>query len=294
VADELHFARAAERVSLDPSGVSRQIRQLERRLGVQLFERTTRQVTLTDAGAALVLRARAVLVATDELDAVARGFARSQRGEVRIGISGHAVGPSLLTTLHETAADLGVACSITEMGFDDTSAGVRSGSTDIGVVFEPLDDTGLQITPIATLPRITVLPVGHRLAGRATVSLGELLDEPWVAPPDTDRRFYDYWMAVDARGGRPPLVGVVCHTPDEGLMAVLSGRAISVGATARAGFHVDGASIVPIDDVSPCRVSAVHRADGAPPIAVRLIAELRRRVSSGPGEIALPAIIDHG
>src|ERR687884_192443 len=88
VAEELSFTRAAQRLFLAQQALSAQVRQLEARVGLKLFERTTRRVTLTDAGERLLPHARAVLealgTATEELDALRR----SERTTLRVGLSG--------------------------------------------------------------------------------------------------------------------------------------------------------------------------------------------------------------
>jgi len=93
VADELNFTRAAERLTLAQQALSAQIRQLEQRLGTQLFERTTRKVRLTEAGELLLPHARAVLAS---LDAGTEALAAAQRAELatlRVGLAGTAVLP---------------------------------------------------------------------------------------------------------------------------------------------------------------------------------------------------------
>src|SRR5215203_4027839 len=85
VAEELHFGRAAERLHMSQSPLSRAIRELERDLGVVLFLRTTRHVELTPAGAALLERARRALAEVDHAVDEARHAGRSEAGVLTIG-----------------------------------------------------------------------------------------------------------------------------------------------------------------------------------------------------------------
>ncbi len=85
VAEELHFGRAAERLHISQSPLSRTIRELERDLGVTLFVRTTRRVELTEAGSLLLERSRRALGEIDGAIADVRGAARSPEGLLAIG-----------------------------------------------------------------------------------------------------------------------------------------------------------------------------------------------------------------
>lgn len=274
-AEELHFARAAERVHLDPSGVSRHVRQLEARLGTELFSRSTRNVELTDAGSVLLPLARTTIESATRFEAAARTFARVQRRELRVGLIAHAAGQRVLAALARVADQLQLDLVTEEVGFADTSAGVRDGSWDLGIVFEPIEPAGLQIHPLYELPRLAIVSADHRLAGRSAVHLADIVDEAWVEPATDDAVFHDYWMALAERTTTAAPRGPVVHTAEAGLMAVLGGRAVSIGATARSGFHVDGLVTVPIVDLSPCQVSVVVSAD-APRLveaAVRALAD---------------------
>src|SRR4051812_49570523 len=93
VAEELHFTRAAERLFVAQQALSAQIRQLERRVGVTLFERSTRKVALTDAGERLLPHARTVLEALDTATAELEAARRAERVTLRVGMSGTAMVP---------------------------------------------------------------------------------------------------------------------------------------------------------------------------------------------------------
>src|SRR5690348_6156626 len=90
VAEELHFGRAAHRLQMAQPPLSQQIRQLERELGVQLFERTTRYVRLTSAGQALVIPAQKVIDDVDTAIRAAKAGGQGEYGKVVVGFSGAA------------------------------------------------------------------------------------------------------------------------------------------------------------------------------------------------------------
>lgn len=259
--EELHFANAAARLHLDPSSVSRRLRQLESRTGIELFDRTTRAVALTEAGGALLPVARRALAELRTVDATVQALRRSQVRMASVGMLAHSADTRLLTLLDDKAAALGLDLETAEYGFDDPSAGVRDGTTDLGIVFEPIDPTGLEILPLLSVPRIAIVSSRHRLANRTNVTLDEILDEPWIAPSCTDTVFVDHWMAIAHRGGAEPIIGATVHTSEAGLLAVMSGKGISAGATARPHFEMDGLSIILITDLPPAVISVARRTD---------------------------------
>src|SRR4051794_10528758 len=93
VADELNFTRAAARLFIAQQALSSQIHQLETRLGVKLFERTTRRVSLTDAGEQLLPHAIASLDALDAGTGMLETRQRAERATLRVGLSGTAMVP---------------------------------------------------------------------------------------------------------------------------------------------------------------------------------------------------------
>ncbi len=275
-AEELHFATAAERLHLDPSSVSRRVRQLESLTGIALFDRSTRSVALTDAGRTLLPVVRSALEQLDDVEETIRSLRRAERATISVGIVANSANALLLERLATAATDLDVELETTLFQFDDPSAGVRDAISDLGIIFDPIDSDGLIIQRLLSVPRVAILPAGHRLAKRDEVSITELVDEPWIKPSNTDRAFLDHWLAVDYRNGREPLIGAVTHAPIAGLLAIMSGKGISVGVTTRTGLRSDGLVTVPITDLPPTDIAVVARtdADGTP---ARAIAECLHR-----------------
>jgi DNA-binding transcriptional LysR family regulator len=188
VAEEGKFTAAADRLVLVQSAVSATIRALERELGTTLFERTTRRVVLTDAGRALLPEALSTLdaarLAADAVDQVKGGI----RGTVSLGIMQAAAGdavsvPRLIAgfqTEHPfvsvTARHLG--------GSENLARNVREGNVDLGILSLPGEFPGLSFTELGREPMLLACARGHRLAGRGSVSVAELRDEPFVDGPD--------------------------------------------------------------------------------------------------------------
>src|SRR4051812_31735109 len=182
------FAAAAAELQYTPSAISQQIAALEREAGAVLVERGPRGTRLTQAGAILDRHAAVVLgqlaAARAELD----DLARLRGGSLRLAAfesAWTALVPTAVSGYREHHPD--VELHLAEEDPVEAVAGVRAGSTDLAVVFEPnaLDAAaleGLHRTVVAHDPLWAVLPTGHPLAGEGAIDLGALAAEAWVAP----------------------------------------------------------------------------------------------------------------
>ncbi|MEU4426957.1 LysR substrate-binding domain-containing protein [Actinoplanes sp. NPDC024001] len=189
VAREGSFNRAAARLRLTPSAVSQQISALERATGTPVVRRSTRGVELTDAGRVLVETAEAIaaelLCAEREIAQLAT--ARTERLTVATFTSGgQRLLPPALTRF--TAEHPGVELTVIESEPEDSLPLVRTGAADLALAYHfdgpppvrPGDRSGLTWAPLLEDPMWIVLPAGHRLAGRTSVTVAELAAERWV------------------------------------------------------------------------------------------------------------------
>jgi DNA-binding transcriptional LysR family regulator len=187
VADEGSFTRAADRLHVVQSAVSAGVRTLERELGTALFDRTTHQVELTDAGLALLPEARATLAAAraarEAVDQVRGGL----RGTVTLGImQADALvtfnTARLLAAFH--AEHPHVELHARQANSAAMAARVRDGRLDFAFLALPSRRaTGLQLTPLGREPMPLAVHDGHRLAGRADVELAATVDETFADGP---------------------------------------------------------------------------------------------------------------
>ena len=218
VAEELNFTRAAERLHLAQQAVSKSVRQLERELGVELLERTTREVRLTPAGTALLDSGRAVLIAAESAFEGARSVGRGLSGSVRVGITpavGAQVRDEVTRVLLDGAPDLLV--SFHEVRPGEVARRLRDHTVDLVLARTERDAQGVESAALPPSPVELHVPRGHRLARAEAVSLAQLDGErllTWSAPgtPYTDM-LVDRLAAAGARvepvqarvlgGGRP-------------------------------------------------------------------------------------------
>lgn len=187
VADEHSFSRAASRLHVVQSAVSASIQALEADLGVRLLERSSKHVALTDAGAALLPRARAVLdaaqAARDAVDQVRGGL----RGSLSVGTM-TSVGvldlPALLGGFHRRYPDVEVRLAMAPQGTRGLVQQLLAGALDLALVSLPGNvPAGIHRRRLASMPLAVIVPEGHRLAGREAASLADLADEAFVDFP---------------------------------------------------------------------------------------------------------------
>ncbi len=260
VAEELHFTRAAERLFVSQPALSKQIRVLEGRLGFALFHRGVREVTLTAAGAALLPAAR------DCLAGFARGLdaarAVADRRVFTVGMQ-TAVGRDLqrpaLDRLRRRAP--GWTVSMRLVGWEDPTAGLADGGSDVAFVWLPVPADGLRTRVLIREERWVALPAGHRLAVAGRIPFAELRDEPFVALPAEAGPLRDFWLAVDARDGRPPVVAAEARSPDEAFESIVSGLGVALVAAGNAALYQrPGVTCRPVDGLAPAELAVAWRA----------------------------------
>jgi DNA-binding transcriptional LysR family regulator len=183
VADELHFGRAAARLGIAQPALSKAIRQLERRLGVTLFERSSRGVTLTEAGRVLNREAR---VALEAVSAAALRTRRAGTEDPRLILAlkpGGDAGllPAILAAYQSEPGTLPV-----EVMFGAGPARmVREGRADAALLYAPPEDlSGLDTETLLAQAPVAVLPAAHPLARRRSLRLADLAGEDLHRRPD--------------------------------------------------------------------------------------------------------------
>ncbi|RIQ12382.1 LysR family transcriptional regulator [Jiangella rhizosphaerae] len=198
VAEEGHFTRAAQRLIISQSGLSASIRTLERELGAALFHRNTRQVSLTEAGRALLAESRRALASVEAAREAVAAVNGLLRGTVRIGAEqclGAVDVPGLLARFR--AAHAGVEVRLDQAGSARLLDDVRAGVLDVAfvpVVAPPPD--GVDLIPLNTEGMVVLCPPDHPLAGSGRIELSRLhgtafvdFQEEWGARQLADAAF---------------------------------------------------------------------------------------------------------
>ncbi|UGQ11690.1 LysR substrate-binding domain-containing protein [Yinghuangia sp. ASG 101] len=270
VAEELHFTRAAERLYVSQPALSKQIRMLEGQAGAELFERGRREVRLTDAGAALLPHARRVIA---EWDAARASVARVVADRARVFTLGMSTSPGrggLLPAIRSrfTAARPDVRIRLRQVAWYDTTAGLADGACDAAFVWLPLPEPErFRWTVVAEEPCLVAMADGHPLAARETVDFADLLDEPFLAIPAEAGPLRDYWLATDARGGRPPRIAAEVASTEETYEALAAGLGVVLLAAGNARLVTLGGVVArPVRGLPPSRFALAWRTDDRNPL----------------------------
>ncbi|MFB9830893.1 LysR family transcriptional regulator [Actinoallomurus acaciae] len=184
VAEELHFGRAAQRLGIAQPPLSRAIQQLERRLGVALLKRTSRTVTLTEAGSVLLREGRAALDAVDAADRRTRRAATGRPGLVLVTKAG-ASGDLLRKLLDAYAAEPGaVTVDVLLCGPAEQEPLLRDGRADVALLHRPFDSTaGFDTEELCAEGQVAILPAGHPLTARSHLRMADLTALPGLPMP---------------------------------------------------------------------------------------------------------------
>jgi LysR family transcriptional regulator, benzoate and cis,cis-muconate-responsive activator of ben and cat genes len=212
VAEAENVLRAAtQKLHVSQPAVSRQIRDLEDELGVQLFKRTGKAVNLTDAGRLFLKEARAVLERTDEAVANVRGFAQAGETELHVGYSplpGAQIVPAALRAFQQAMPNVHV--KLHDWSNEELLAGVRDGRLQLALIVPPLKRGEFHDLRFEELARESVriaVPPNHPLAQRRSVSLAAAAQEPFVGlTREHSPNYYMYLAAIFAAIKNKPQV----------------------------------------------------------------------------------------
>lgn len=275
VANERNFTRAAERLNIAQPPLSRQVRQLEEELGVDLFDREARPIRLTEAGRLLYEQAVQVLAGVDRIREVLRDQAGKGRKRFVIGFVGstlYGLLPEVIRRFRECAARSDV--SVIELSTIEQIAALKDGRIDAGFGRLRFEDAAIRRIVLAEEPLVAVMPIDHPLAGGGPVHLEVLLGEPLIVYPRPARPSYaDQVLGIfHDLGLQPRIVREVREVQTAiGLVAAHVGFSIVPASVQR--MKRDDVAYVPIVD-SPAHspIMMIHRAGDVSPELGQLVA----------------------
>lgn len=182
VAEELSFRRAAQRIHIDQTPLSRTIRDLEERWGVTLFTRSPRTLQLTPAGLKMLKHSRNLLVRLERAKRAVRATDARHREPLRIGVDESTIQPKLaycLARWRSSAPE--IAIEVVEMTMTEMRAALRNEVIDAGFSFGLPDEDAIANQSVWSNRLVAVLSPEHELAKCGTISMEDLLSFPFIA-----------------------------------------------------------------------------------------------------------------
>ncbi|MFD8797473.1 LysR family transcriptional regulator [Streptomyces atroolivaceus] len=291
VAEERNFTRAAERVHISQSGVSAQIRRLERELGAELFDRSSRTAALTVAGEAALVHARAALAAADSVGRAVGEVTELIRGRLTVGmVTGCTVTPlfDALAAFHR--AHPGVEISLLEDTSDRLVEGMRTGAVDVALIgtAAPAPE-GLEALTIISERLVAAVPEGDPLARRYRVTLRDLVARRLICmPPGTGlRTLLDRACAAQ---GLQPVIALQAGAADAIADLAARGLGVAVLSASMAASYDDRLTARTIDDVeTPALLALVWRSTDNPALRELLVHSRQAFAVPPVGEEGVPA-----
>ncbi|MBA2663223.1 MAG: LysR family transcriptional regulator [Bradymonadaceae bacterium] len=245
LADTGQFVDAARQCAVSQPALSKQVREVEDMLGIELFERARPKVIVTRAGEEIVHRARRLLAQARELVEAASAFAGARDGTVRLGviptIAPYGL-PGLLVKLRRLFPD--VSFAIQELQTEVLLERLRSGGIDIGLLARPFDDHGLSGPDLIVEPFVLVAPADHALSMPGAVRPEEIAGASLILMED-GHCLRDQAIDVCALAGAPPATSVTAASVTTLVRMVESGLgATLLPASALAQEVRDGQGLV--------------------------------------------------
>lgn len=272
VAEMLHFSRAAEALGIAPPSMTKQIQEIERELGVRLFQRTKRTVQLTAAGAIFLEEARRVVEQAAKAEEAARRAGRGELGRIEIGYVASTAYSGVLQKQMATfrSASPGVEINCREVAMDRLPEMLDEGRIDIAFLRPPMTyPPGIRSVTLLRDPFVAAIHESHALASKRCIEPSELSEETFIIPEQEAGT-----LEVARRGGFEPRRG-----PRPGSLVAVMAQ-VSLGA---------GVSVVPNSILRAVNLPGVTFREIAPPLILSEIAAAFRLSEAAPATLAFIA-----
>jgi len=224
--------------------LSRQIAALEQEMAVQLFERHSRSVGLTPAGASFYQNARRILEDCEDAVRQAQATERGERGELRIGFTmcaAWSVLPAVLASFRHRYPDVQVR--LKETLPNELDRAMASGEVDIGISFPPQMPGSFGYRSLVSEAMLAVLPSNHRLAQQSELSVEELAEEPFVTfPAATAPELHHALLQTCRLGDFQPTVVLETQLQQTIVNLVAGGLGVSLVPESMQKMNLQGAS----------------------------------------------------
>jgi DNA-binding transcriptional LysR family regulator len=267
VAEHRHFGRAAAALRVAQPSLSRQIQRLEQQMGVRLFDRTPQSTRLTEAGEVFLPRAKALLRTAAQATAQARDAAQPSR--ITIGYTTSIIITPTVRALRREHPDADVQALHLE--WNQPHDALLDHRVDAVVARLPFSTDQLHVTILYNEPRVVLVSVDHRLAGRQSATIDDIADEPIPKLRDGDPAWNAFWRIETRPDGRQAPDGPLFETLDDWLELIAAGQAVAIASCFHERLRPD-LTTVPLEGVEPSHVVVASRAGDRS----RLVAAFRK------------------
>ena len=280
LAEHRHFGRAAAALHTTQPSLSRQIHRLEQQLGARLLDRTPRGTDLTEAGEVFLPLARALLRSAAQ--AMARTRAAAQPSRITVGYTANLIVTPAVRELRHRHADADVRTL--HLAWNEPREALLDHRVDAVVARLPFPTDRLHVTVLYDEPRVLVLPLDHRLAGKESVTVDDIAGEPLPRVPDPD--WNAFWRIDPRPDGSPAPDGPLIEAVEDKAELIAAGQAIAIipGGEHTGRLRPD-LTTIPLEDVEPSQVVLATRAGDRN----RLVAAFRKLAEAHLTGVAPPS-----
>jgi DNA-binding transcriptional LysR family regulator len=280
VAEEQNVTRAAERLHVSQPPLSRQIRDLEDELGVELFRRTAKSLALTEAGKIFLIEARAILLRVDKAVETVRTVARGDRGSLRIGYAPSLTAEFLPRALRLFEAERpGVRVALLDVSSEECVQRLAAGKLDLALTVPRtgLREQGMKFEPLTRFPVGCAVSKDHPFAKKRFVTLAEIRQQKLMVFSYDDYPEYKEWITGLFKGLNPCSMeeydGVV------GLIAAVeAGRGVAMVSSSITCLAGPRLRIIPLRPALGDVVVGVLTRFPRPPLAEKFLVALQQAV----------------
>jgi DNA-binding transcriptional LysR family regulator len=256
VAEHGNFGRAAAALHLAQPSLSRQIQRLEEQLGARLLDRTPQGSHLTEAGQVFLPQAQALLRSAHQVATKTRAAARPST--ITIGYTGNLIVTPAVRDLRRHYPDADV--NTLHLDWNGVHTALLDHRVDAAVAREPFPTERLRVTVLYDEPRVLVVPTFHRLAGKQSVTLDDIVDEPLVRY--TDPAWDAFWRIDPRPDGHPAPEGPLVETLEDKHELVAGGQALAIAPARDQNSTLrHDLTTVPIEGIEPSQVVLATRAN---------------------------------
>jgi DNA-binding transcriptional LysR family regulator len=252
-AEDLHFGRTAKRMNIVQSAVSQQIKRFEDELAIDLFDRSSREIRLTEAGFQMLHQCRQLLEQADKTVRVANDAVAGTRGRIRMAFIDNAICTLLPPLIREYRLRYpNVELRLQTMDRSDQITALLDRHIDIGVLPGPIQLEHLESAMFVSSPLVAVFPRRHLLASRRSIRLEDLTGEAFVLfPASIHSRLLEIVIATCADSGFTPSVIQEAHHLHTVLALVEAGVGVTLAPPWVAHAGVTDVAFVPLENHTP-------------------------------------------